>query len=99
MSEKELNGLVALVALGLLVPVMLLNAWALTLLWAWFVVPTFDVPALTIPVALGLSLIIALFKPITGEKQSVRRNLAIMIVGIIFPPCVVGIGYIVQLFV
>jgi hypothetical protein len=38
----------------------LLNGWALTLLWSWFVVPTFpDLPVLSLGQAIGLGMIIS----------------------------------------
>jgi fatty acid desaturase len=46
---------------GLLVAVCLLNGWVLLLLWRWFVPVLFpNVPLLTVPVAIGISLIVSL---------------------------------------
>lgn len=43
-----------LFAIILLIPYsMLMNGWAITKLWGWFIVP-FGLPALTIPMALGI---------------------------------------------
>lgn len=36
----------------------LLNGWALTKLWAWFCMPAFGAPALSIAVACGIALIV-----------------------------------------
>ena len=36
---------------------MILQGFVLKVLWAWFVVPTFQLPGLTIPAALGLSMV------------------------------------------
>lgn len=46
------------VAFLLLVPAGLLSVWVDVKLWAWFVMPLFTVPALTIPTALGLTIAI-----------------------------------------
>jgi hypothetical protein len=35
------------------------NGYALAKLWAWFVVPTFAVPLLTIPAAIGLAMVVS----------------------------------------
>ena len=35
-----------------------LNGWALSKLWAWFIVSTFGLSALSIPAAIGLSLVV-----------------------------------------
>jgi hypothetical protein len=37
----------------------MLNGWALSLLWAWFIIPTFELPKLSIPAAIGLSMVVA----------------------------------------
>ena len=42
--------------------------WALMTLWAWFVVPTFKVPTLSLALAIGLSLTIRLFT-YQGESE------------------------------
>ena len=49
-------------AIALVFASMLLWAWALLLLWGWFIVPTFGVPVLTYPLAIGLSLTVSLFR-------------------------------------
>ena len=35
-----------------------MDGWALTKLWAWFVVPVFSLPALNIPQAIGIALLV-----------------------------------------
>lgn len=40
------------------IPLVIFGAWVFTQLWAWFVVPTFGLAPLTIPAALGLSLLV-----------------------------------------
>lgn len=47
--------MVAVLALGVIV-----RAFVLTVLWSWFVVPTFDLRPLAIPAAMGLSLIVGM---------------------------------------
>jgi hypothetical protein len=37
------------------------NAFVLSMLWAWYVVPVFGMPALSLPVAFGLGLIASCF--------------------------------------
>ena len=43
------------IALLLIIPLILYRGWVLALGWAWFMVPTFALPALSIPAALGIS--------------------------------------------
>ena len=45
-----------LIATPLLV---LLNGWVLSVLWGWFAVPVFGLPALSIPAALGVQVIVS----------------------------------------
>jgi hypothetical protein len=44
--------------LGLLVGAIVLNAWVVSVLWKWFMVPIFHLPVLTIPMAIGTVLVI-----------------------------------------
>jgi hypothetical protein len=37
----------------------LLNGWAFTKLWSWFIVPVFSAPQLSIPAAIGLYLVVS----------------------------------------
>ncbi len=37
---------------------VLMNGWALATLWKWFVVPTLGAPLLSIPAAIGASIIV-----------------------------------------
>ena len=48
-------------SIGLVFAAILVRAWVLTELWGWFIVPTFGVAAINMPVALGISLTVALF--------------------------------------
>ncbi len=50
---------VALLSIPVLIVLSVVaNAYALSVLWGWFVVPLFALPALSIPVAMGLSVIV-----------------------------------------
>lgn len=57
---KDVFGCIGLVVSTLVVLVIaaILNGWALATLWLWFVVPLFGLPALTVPYAVGLGLIV-----------------------------------------
>ncbi len=45
----------------LILAATLLNGFTLAQLWAWFMVPTFGLPKLSIPAALGLAQVITFF--------------------------------------
>lgn len=38
----------------------ILHGWVLSILWRWFMVPTFHLPTLQIPAAIGISLVVEL---------------------------------------
>jgi uncharacterized membrane protein len=48
----------------------LYSGYVLSVLWAWFVVPTFGLPALTIPVAIGLALIVSFMAKSDAEEKT-----------------------------
>lgn len=56
------------VVLGLLAGLAVFEGFALKTLWAWFVVPTFGLPELSIPVAIGIALIVSLL----AHQQTVK---------------------------
>lgn len=53
-----------------LTAVTILKGWALSVVWAWFIVPTFALPALTIPQAIGISIVAAMVKPGNIESEN-----------------------------
>ena len=104
-SNKETIGCMAVFIL-LTQPFMyMVNGWALKMLWGWFVVPTFDVPQLSIPVAIGIA-VIAAFLTHGLHYQTNRANqedrLSRMVEGACYqfinPLWCVGIGWIVMRF-
>ena len=82
---------VALVVGGLLV-----NGWAISMLWGWFVVPLFGTKSLTIANAIGLSCFVSLFTASSAKKE--EDDLGTMIARVlIVPVLIVFIGWIVSL--
>ncbi len=56
------------------------NGYILVKLWSWFIVPTFNLPALSIPVGIGISIVISLLTyqhipSITDNSKSTRVKL------------------------
>ena len=81
----------------------ILSGWVLSVLWEWFVVPTFSVSSLSIPVAIGISLVIGMLtkegKP-RDDKKKDTYELVGEILGTVFAPLVTLIvGWIVYSFV
>jgi hypothetical protein len=85
----------------LAVPAMLLRAWALRILWGWFVVGYFSLPALTYVEAMGLAIVVGMFKSThvnkTQEGETAHWGAALidMFSG---PLLAVGTGWLVRYF-
>lgn len=78
--EAALGCFGALMLLLLIVALSaIVNGLALVQLWAWFVTPTFiGMPALTLPAAIGITLVVSHFKgyhkQTNDEKEEAKRN-------------------------
>lgn len=83
---------------------MLMQAWAVVTLWAWFITP-YGVAQISMATAIGVSLIITLFithptSDKTGETKSVSTILGELAGRMLLTPLVtVGIGWVVTLFI
>lgn len=91
------KGLVGTIVYGIAV---LFEGVILSIMWGWFVVPTFRAPALSIPVAIGISTMLTLFfyQPEREKKddeelsfRAIGRAIGFQIVGLAF-------GWLVHLF-
>jgi hypothetical protein len=85
----------------ILIPLIaIFQGWVLTVLWGWFVVPTFRAPELSIPVAIGLTLIIGMFKgyDLKTQEKSTDDKLVEAIATVAVPLVFLFLGWIVQLF-
>ena len=95
-----INGLIIFlggIILGLLLVAMvaLVRAFVLIRLWAWFIVPTFQLPLLNYPYAIGLSLVIGLFT--IGAKTEEGKKL--WFYAILGPFLTLFMGWIVKMFI
>jgi hypothetical protein len=94
-----------LILFGMMMVGIILRGWALSTLWAWFLVPIGAV-AINIPTALGISVIVGLFtthlnneKVKTGDKRTIADLTATIVAKSIGGPLVsVLIGWIITLF-
>lgn len=81
-----------------------MNGWALTKLWGWFVVNQFKLAPLTIPTAIGLALL-ARFLTFTfdhtkkDDREWTEKLLVGVILGTLWPLLSVAIGFIVSKFI
>ena len=79
----------------------ILSGWAIAKLWGWFVVPTFHIPALTIPVAIGVSILIGYFQklPDSNDKTFLKILLDGALSGLFKPLFTVALGALVKMFI
>ena len=95
-------GAVALVVTAVVVGVTV-RGWVLATMWVWFIVPIFHLPSLTIPQAIGVSMVLALLTKDTAsnadDKKSTAEKWAHAGATILVAPVVtLGLGWIVLQF-
>lgn len=89
-------GLLAIVIVG-----SVFSGWVLSVMWEWFIVPTFDAPSLSIPVAIGLAMIVTFmtYQPQpTNDKELDEQVISALVTSIGKPLIYLGMGYVVTLF-
>jgi hypothetical protein len=88
-----------LVALGLGVAIVagtMLSGWVLTMLWAWFVTPTFGLPLLSIPQAIGLCLVVNMLAGQSRTGKDGDKDWAnLLAVAFVGPLLVLAMGWII----
>lgn len=67
-----LGTLATVLIIGLLSSI--LNGWVLTILWGWFIVPLFSLPPLSLPIAIGIALIIKMLTASNINPRSDKTN-------------------------
>lgn len=71
-TDKTLTCIGALTVAAIGTPLLIiLSGFVLKQLWGWFVVPTFGLPELSIPIALGLSLTVTM---LTGAPENKPKD-------------------------
>ena len=77
----------------------ILSGWAITKLWAWFMVTTFGLPTLTIPAAIGLALMVGYFQALPKSEDEKYWEILLkgIIVGTLKPLFYLGIGAIIKI--
>ena len=77
----------------------ILRGFVLKSLWSWFIVPQFHIAPLTVPVALGISVIVGLLTTDTTKAKDNTQTSGIMLaVSIMFTSLCWGMGWIYHLF-
>jgi len=84
---------------------VILNGWVLSILWGWFIVPTFNAPTLGIAPAIGVAMVIG-FLTNKGSRQTYAMDkrefwekiFVELFVSLLLPFTTLGIGWIVKMF-
>ena len=91
--------IMTIVVLVVVLPLALYQAWVLTILWGWFVIPVFNVAPLQFGYAYGLLLILYLLNPPVPKKRKNEFSLGEAYgVGIVGPTCSLAVGWLVKTF-
>jgi hypothetical protein len=94
--------IIALVPLALIFSTII-DGWALSTLWGWFVVPLFKLPALPIFYAMGLGLIASALHPtvsVNDKDRTTVEKVGVFVARIfVLPVFLVFIGWIIQMFI
>lgn len=86
-----------LIIIALIVAAACLEGFVISALWGWFVSPTFGLPALSIPLALGISLVLSASRPPSPECEDgkeIERGVRV----VLHPILCLLIGFIVKVF-
>lgn len=103
-TVKRDKGIVALSILALLVPAMMYQGYVTTVLWKWFMVSYFGLKELSIPVAIGASLLVSHHRLTTKDPEMSNYDEPFKVMGVFFtkvfvqPSVVLGIGWLVTRF-
>lgn len=87
--------LAALMLVGVLVlmiPAYILHGWVVTILWAWFVVPIFHLPQISIPVAIGLEMLLIMLRPIQCKTDD--KAWKAVVAAYVAPFVTLGVAYV-----
>ena len=86
---KNFIGGMGVIALAFICSI--LNGYVFCILWEWFVASTFNVQLLTIPQAIGLSLVASAIGVRSGDNKLIMK-------GILTPFVLLALGWLVTLF-
>ena len=97
MSGYELSTKVFVTIAG--IPLAAISrGYVLSVMWAWFVVPVFHLPALTIPYALGIGLLMTALSDGSGNKRE-ESWFASLASAVLIPWLYLLVAWVVKLFV
>lgn len=78
------------------------RGYSLSVLWSWFMVPIFGLPALSIASAIGVALVVGFIthQPDTtkDDESFADKTVKAVVFAVLYPPLMLGIGWIVKQF-
>ena len=96
-------GIIVAFALAITVGAII-NGWVLSILWEWFIAPVFNLPSLSLPLAIGLALVISYLtyqnidcKP--KESDDGDAVIKLVMVMVLRPLLVLFFGWVIHLFI
>ena len=99
---KALGYLTTILAICLLGPIW--SGYVLSILWTWFLVPTFHIHTITIPCAIGLNLIVSMLVVKSQDIETSKEKKASsalaqgLAMSIVYPLVILAMGAIVHTF-
>lgn len=66
-----MNTFIQFIVIFISIPVGILRAWVFLSMWRWFILPTFELPDLTLGIAYALTLFVGI---LTGYKYPLTRS-------------------------
>ena len=97
-------GLIFLGFVPLMVVGAILNGYALSITWGWFMVPTFGLPELGIAQAIGIALVVGFltkhvpFSDMEKAKEPIQRLTNSVVHTLLRPLLVLGMGWVILQF-
>ena len=96
------NIILTTLCLLLFIPLAMLNGWAISTLWGWFIVPVFHLSLLTMKQAIGFGLVISYLTSTPAHaatqkketKDQFTNTLIIIVYNITKPLLAVAVGWV-----
>ena len=74
-----------------------LGGWVISILWGWFIVPAFGLPAISIPTAIGIDLLVTYMTWHGGKEDDSSTGKTFLMV-LVCPGTMLLIGWVVHRF-
>ena len=103
--EKETENLLGLIVFSILLVISaVITGFVLSVLWRWFIIPIFSLPPLSIPQATGIAIIVEFLTTYQDQRQGeddkglTEKIIKSLFYAICYPMIILGLGWVIQLF-